>query len=90
MYFYAKDDTHMTSMKIVQFSRTPTPVSIYVQNSSTPLSLDVQFQTNLPLQMITNRLKENNPRMTIICYQVLPSHTVPLANGNHQFMFLIG
>ena len=39
----------MTSIKIVQFSRPPYPVlSIYIQNSSTPLTLDVQFQTNLP------------------------------------------
>ena len=40
-----RDDTHMTSMKIVQFSRPPTPFSIYVQNSSTFLNSDVQFQT---------------------------------------------
>ena len=36
----------MTPMKIVQFSRAPPPLSIYVQNSSIPLTLDVQFQTN--------------------------------------------
>ena len=33
-------------MKMVQFSRPPTPLSIYVQNSSTFLSLDAQFQMN--------------------------------------------
>ena len=58
MYF--RDDTHMTSMKIAQFSRPPPPLSIYVQNSSTHLTLDVQFQTTPPpFQMITNQLKEN-------------------------------
>ena len=37
-----RDDTHMTSMKTVQFSRPPPPtLSIYVQNYSTPLTLDV-------------------------------------------------
>ena len=36
----------MTPMNIVQFSRAPPPLSIYVQNSSIPLTLDVQFQTN--------------------------------------------
>ena len=43
----------MTSMNVVQIS-TPHPLlSIYVQNSSIPLILDVQFQTNLPpLHMI--------------------------------------
>ena len=44
-----RDDTHLTSMKIVQFSRHPTPLSIYVQNSSTPWNFDVQFQTTPPL-----------------------------------------
>ena len=52
------------SRKVVQFSRShpppPTPLFIYIQNSSTPLDLDAQFQTNRPsLQMITNQLKEN-------------------------------
>ena len=75
-YKDVRDDTYMTSMKIVQFSGPPTPVSIYVQNSSTPLTLDVEFQMNTvpPFQMITNLLKKkHNPRMTFMCYQVLPS-----------------
>ena len=54
-----RDGTHMTSMKIIQFSRPLTPLSIYVQNSFTPLTLDVHFQKNHPLLMITNHLKEN-------------------------------
>ena len=37
---------HIWRPWIVQFLRPPTPLSIYVQNSSTPLILDVQFQTN--------------------------------------------
>ena len=38
----------------------PTPLPIYVQNSSNTLTLDAQFQVNLlPLQMITSQLKEN-------------------------------
>ena len=48
----------MTSMKILQFSRLPTPLSIYVQNFSTPCPW--RYNTNtLPLQMITSQLKEN-------------------------------
>ena len=46
-------------MKIVQCSRPLTPFSSYVQSYSTTLTLDVQFQTNPLLQMITNQLKEN-------------------------------
>ena len=45
--------------KLSNFQDPPPPLSIYFQNSSTPLALDVQFQTKPPLQMITNQLKEN-------------------------------
>ena len=41
--------------KIVRFSRTSNPLSIYVQNSSTPLN----SSNEPPLQVITNQLKEN-------------------------------
>ena len=47
------------------FKTPPTPLSIYVQNSSTPLTLDVQFQTNLPCPN-DNQLKQTNPGMTIM------------------------
>ena len=43
------------------FQDLPPPLSSYVQNSSTSLALDVPS-----LQMRTNQLKENNPRMTIM------------------------
>ena len=49
----------MTYMKTVQFSKPATASSIYVQNSSTPLTLDVQFQMSPPLQMRTNQFKES-------------------------------
>ena len=42
----------MTSMKIGQFWRLPSPLSSNVQNSSTPLTLDVQFQTKLVMAKI--------------------------------------
>ena len=63
----------MTSMKIVQFLRPPTPLSIYVQNSSFPL--DVQFlNKSIPSPNDNKSIKrKHNPRMTIICYHVLPS-----------------
>ena len=44
--------------KLSNFQDPTPPLSIYVQNSSTPLTFDVQFQTNPPLHMIFNRLKE--------------------------------
>ena len=57
---FIRDNTNTKSMKIVHFSRPITPLSIYAQNSSTSLSLNIQFQTlPPPLQMITNQLKEN-------------------------------
>ena len=40
--------------------KTPHPPCLAVINSSTPMTLDAQFQTNSPpLHMITNQLKEN-------------------------------
>ena len=50
----------MTSMKIVQFSRPPSPtLSIYVKNSSIFLTRTYNFKRNPTLQIITNQLKEN-------------------------------
>ena len=56
----------MTSMRIFQFSRPPPPLSIYVQNSSSPFTLDVQFQT--PHPSYDNQLikRKHNPRMIIM------------------------
>ena len=45
--------------KLSNFQDLPLPLSSYIQNSSTSLTLDVQFQTNPPLQMITNQLRGN-------------------------------
>ena len=55
--------------------KDPSPILfIYVQNSSTPLILDVQFQINPSSPNDDQSTKRKyNPRMTIICYQVLPS-----------------
>ena len=56
----------MISMKMVQFSRPLTPLSIYVQFSSTPLTVDVQFQTKRCSPNDNQSVKRKyNPRMTI-------------------------
>ena len=59
----------------------PSPsLSSYVQYSSIPLTLAVQFETNTPLPPLSLSPNDNqsikrkhNPRMTMICYQVFPS-----------------
>ena len=54
-YFFAlRDNTHTTSTKIDQFSRTPTLLSSYFQNSSTRLTVDVQFQINPPVLSVNS------------------------------------
>ena len=64
----------MTSMEIIQFSRPPTPLFIYVQKSSNLLILDVQFQTKPPSPNGNQSIQiKHNPRMTLICYYVLAS-----------------
>ena len=61
-----RDDTHMWSMKIVKFSR-PLPLVHLCPKLFDPLDLGSSISNEPPpLQMITNQLKENNPRMTII------------------------
>ena len=70
----SKGDAHLTSMEIVQFSDPLTPLSIYVQNFSTLLTLDVQFQTKTFFAVDNQSIKRKyNPNMTNICYQVLRS-----------------
>ena len=56
-----RDDTNMTLMKIVQFSRHPLPpLSIYVQTFSPPWPWTSNFTSfPPPHQMTTNQLKEN-------------------------------
>ena len=67
-------DTHMTSMEIIQFSRPPTPLFNYVQKSSNLLTLGVQFQMKSPSPNGNQSIQiKYNPRITLICYQVLPS-----------------
>ena len=61
-------------MEIIQFSKPPTLSFIYVKKSSISLTLDVQFQTNHPSSSGNQSIQiKHNPRMTLICYQVLPS-----------------
>ena len=72
--FIIRDDIHMTGVKLFNFYNHLSRLSIYVQNSSTPLTLDVQFQTNqnppspFPSPNDNQPIKrKHNPRMTIIC-----------------------
>ena len=70
--------------KLANFQEPPLPLSIYVQNSSTPLTLEVQFQTKPPLQLINNQLKEN-----IIQVWLLYVIRFFLQVGFHAFIFSI-
>ena len=82
-----RDDTHMTSMKTGKFSRPPNPLSSRVQNSSTHLTLNVQFQTTPPPKPSPNYnqsvKRKHNPRMNIACYQVFPSGRFLLSVSTH-------
>ena len=54
-----RDYIRMTSMKSVPFSRSPTSLVHLHPKFFHALSLDVQFLTNPPLQMVTNQLEEH-------------------------------
>ena len=45
--------------KLSNFEDPQPPLSIYVQNSYTPLTLDINFKQTPSLQMITNQIREN-------------------------------
>ena len=83
--FVSKSTNHKTKLilgmmqirrpwKISSFQDAPTPSFIYVQKSSNPLILDVQFQmkSSSPNGNQSIQIKDN-PRMALIFYQVLPS-----------------
>ena len=67
----------MTSMKIVQFSRPSIPLVQLHPKSFDPLDLGYPISNTPPPPPPPspnfNQLKENNPRMAIISYQVFPS-----------------
>ena len=60
-----RDNTHLTSMKIVQFSRPPIhlaqlhPKFFHLLDLGCPISNEPQPPPPLPLQIIINQLKEN-------------------------------
>ena len=89
-----RDDTHMTSMKIAQFSYPPTSLFHLRPKFSTPLILDVQFQTNFlppppphlphPSPNDNQSIKrKHNPKRTIRCYQVLRSGRLSFSVSTH-------
>ena len=62
--------------KLSNFQDPPHPLVHLRPKFFDPLDLGHPISSELPLlllQMITSQLKENNPRMNILCYQVLPS-----------------
>ena len=72
----------MTSMKTVQFSRG----SIPCPSTSEILPLDLGGSiSNEPLIPNDNQSvkRKHNPRMTIICYQVLPSGRLLFSVSTH-------
>ena len=74
--YLVRDDTHMTSMKIVQFAGPPTPLIHLRPKFFHPLDLGRPILKDPPpLSPNGNQSvkRKHNPRMTIICYQVIPT-----------------
>ena len=73
------DHANMTSIKIVQFSRPPTPLALLHPKFSHPLDLGRPVSNEPPPPSSLTPLpnddqsvkSKHNPRMTIICYQIL-------------------
>ena len=79
--FIFRDDTHMASMRIVQFSRSLTlfvqlrPIFFHSLDLGRPIRNEHPSPPSLSLSPNDNQSikRKHNPRMTMICYQVFPS-----------------
>ena len=68
-----RDDTHMTSTKIVQFSRPPSPFVQLRPKFFHPLELGRPISKDAPSPFPNDNQsikRKHNPWMTIICYQI--------------------
>ena len=74
----------MTFMKIVQFLRPSTPLVHLRPNLFYPLDLGCPISNESPSPNDEESIKvKHNPRMTIICYQVLPSGGLLFSVSTH-------
>ena len=79
----------MTSMKIVPFSRPPTPLVQLSPKFSHPLDLERPISNEQPprpspFPNYNQSIKtKHNPRMTIICYQVFSSGRLSFSVSTH-------
>ena len=80
-----RDDTHMTPMKIFQFVRPPSPLVhchpkfFHLFNLGRPISNESPPSPNVNLLV----KRKHNPRIAIICYQVLPSGWLSFSRSTH-------
>ena len=64
-----RDDTHMLSMKLAQFSRSPTHFVYLHPKFFHPLDLGRPISNGPPSPNDNESIKrQHNPRMTTICY----------------------
>ena len=75
--YLPRDDTHMASMNIVQFSRPPTSFVHLHPKFFHPPPPTPSSNYNQSIE------RKYNPRMTIICYQVLPSGRLSFSVSTH-------
>ena len=77
----------MTSMRIVKFLRPPTPLVNLRPKFFHPLDLGRTISNELPDSPNDNQSirRKHNPRMTIICYQFLPSGRLSFSVSTYQF-----
>ena len=80
----------MTSMKIGQFSRAPTPLVHLRPKFFHPLDLGCPISNEAPSPIDKQSIKrKHNPSMTFICYQVLPSGRFSCFHFQYQFINIV-
>ena len=86
-----RDDTHMTSRKYVQFLKRPFNPLVHLRPKFfNSLDLEPPISNEPPSPNDNQSFKrKHNPRMTIVCYQVLPPGRLTFSVSCLAFLWLL-
>ena len=92
MTLHITDDTHMTSMEIVQFSRPPTPLVQLRPNFFHPLDLGRPIPNDPPPPPFPNDnqsiKRKHNPKMIIVLSHVYVIRSFLQVGFRFQYQFI--
>ena len=84
VFYCLRDDTHMTSMKVAQFLNLPNPLVNLSPKFFRPFDPGGSITPPPPSPNDKQPIKrKHNPKVTFICYQVLPSGRLSFSVKTH-------